>query len=69
MLTIDIGNTSVKWGIWQEEQLPQLKLKEPWWGYNLGHWSPEEDEQAMMSVRGDYKGVGDILAKQRRSIE
>ncbi|MFC1965299.1 UbiD family decarboxylase domain-containing protein, partial [Chloroflexota bacterium] len=55
--------------IWQEEKLPPLILKEPWWGYNLGHWSPEEDEQAMMSVRGDYQGVGDILAKQRRSIE
>ena len=54
--------------IWEEEGLPQLKLKRPWWGYNLGHWLPEEDEQAMMAVRGDYKLVGDILAKQRKKI-
>ncbi len=54
--------------IWEEEGLPQLRLKHPWWGYDLGHWLPEEDEQAMMAVRGDYKLVGDILAKQRKKI-
>ena len=51
--------------IWEEEGLPQLKLKRPWWGYELGYWSPGEDEQANMAVRGEYRLVGDILAKQR----
>ncbi|MFC1964541.1 UbiD family decarboxylase [Chloroflexota bacterium] len=55
--------------IWREEKLPPLKLKEPWWGYNLGAWSPEEDEQAMMSVRGEYERVGDILAEQRKKVD
>jgi len=54
--------------IWEEDGLPQLKLKRPWWGYDLGAWLPEEDEQAMMAVRGDYKLVGDILARQRKKI-
>ena len=54
--------------IWEEEGLPQLKLKRPWWGYDLGRWLAEEDEQAMMAVRGEYKLVGDILAKQRKKI-
>lgn len=54
--------------IWAEEKLPPLKLRHPWWGYNLGYWPPEFDEQAMMAVRGDYKLVGDILAKQRKKV-
>ncbi len=55
--------------IWGEVGLPQLKLKQPWYGYELGYWPPEQDEQAMMAVRGDYKLVGDILAKQRKKVE
>ena len=42
-----------------------IKTQAPLGGYELGCWSPEEDEQANMAVRGDYKLVGDILAKQR----
>ncbi len=54
--------------IWEEKGLPRLKLKRPWWGYDLGLWSSELDESAMMAVRGDYKLVGDILAKQRKKV-
>lgn len=54
--------------IWKEEKLPPLKLKQPWWGHNLGFWPAEWDEQAAMAVKGDYQAVGDILAKQRRKI-
>ena len=54
--------------IWEAEDLPPLKLKEPWWGRNLGYWLPEYDEHAMMAVRGDWELVGEILAKQRKKI-
>jgi len=43
-------------------------LKEPWWGYNLGDWLPEEEEDAMMAVQGDYKLVGDKFAKGRKKV-
>ena len=29
--------------IWQEEKMPELKLKTPWFGYPLGHWDAEDD--------------------------
>ncbi len=54
--------------IWEEEKLPALTLKEPWWGAQLGYWPPEWDEHAVMAVRGDYKLVGDELAKQRKKL-
>jgi 4-hydroxy-3-polyprenylbenzoate decarboxylase len=55
--------------IWEEEKLPPLKLKPPWWGYNLGHWPAEFEEQAALAVKGEYKQVGDMLIKQRRKLE
>lgn len=54
--------------IWAEEKLPPLKLKEPWWGYNLGYWPAEDDENASLAVRGEYRVVGDRIAKQRRKV-
>ncbi|MFC1816833.1 UbiD family decarboxylase domain-containing protein [Thermodesulfobacteriota bacterium] len=54
--------------IWEAEKLPPLKLKEPWWGQNLGYWLPEYEEHAAMAVRGDWEAVGEILAQQRRKI-
>jgi len=52
--------------IWQEEGLPQLKLKEPWWGINLGAWSEEEEELARAAVEGDYYKAGELYAQRRR---
>ncbi|MFC1955029.1 UbiD family decarboxylase [Chloroflexota bacterium] len=54
--------------IWEAENLPTLKLKHPWWGYNLGYWPDEWDEQAMMATKGDYKVVGEMLAKLRKKM-
>lgn len=55
--------------IWQEEKLPPLKVKRPWWGYELGYWTAEFEEHAALAVSGEYKRVGDMLAKQRRKLE
>ncbi|MFC1869695.1 hypothetical protein ACFLYE_00305 [Chloroflexota bacterium] len=54
--------------IWEEEKLPSMKLKEPWWGHNLGYWPDEEDEDARLAVRGDYNLVGEKMAKRRKKI-
>lgn len=40
--------------VWQEEGLPPLKLKSPWYGYPLGLWSAEDDELAESVTKGDY---------------
>jgi 4-hydroxy-3-polyprenylbenzoate decarboxylase len=37
--------------IWEELGLPSLTPKEPWYGYSLGHWSKENDEEAEKAVR------------------
>ena len=55
--------------IWEEEKLPPLKLKRPWWGYSLGYWPDEFEEQARLAIEGEYRQVGDMLAKQRRHLE
>ena len=54
--------------IWEEEKLPRLKLKQPWWGYGLGYWTAEFEEQAILAVKGEYQRVGDMLMKQRRKL-
>jgi 4-hydroxy-3-polyprenylbenzoate decarboxylase len=40
--------------IWQEEGLPPLKLRTPWFGYPLGLWSEQMEAQAEVVTRGDY---------------
>ncbi|HWP58110.1 MAG TPA: UbiD family decarboxylase [Candidatus Acidoferrales bacterium] len=40
--------------IWQEEGLPALKLRAPWYGYPLGLWKAEDDEWAERVTRGEY---------------
>ena len=39
--------------IWQQEGLPPLALKNPWYGYPLGLWSAEDDEMAEAIARGE----------------
>lgn len=51
--------------IWREEGLPELRLKEPWFGYKLGPWPEELEREAEMAVQGDYYETGKKLEKQR----
>jgi 4-hydroxy-3-polyprenylbenzoate decarboxylase len=48
--------------IWQQEEMPELKLKTPWYGYALGMWDAEDDALAEAVTRGEYfqskKGKG-----------
>lgn len=48
--------------IWEEENLPELELKEPWYGYSLGNWGEENEENAALIVKGEYEKVGEKLA-------
>jgi 4-hydroxy-3-polyprenylbenzoate decarboxylase len=50
--------------IWQSLQLPALTLKDPWFGYSLGHWTEEEDEEATLAVQGRHYETGE---KQKRT--
>ena len=51
--------------IWQEINLPPLHLKTPWYGYSLGLWSAESDEEARLATKGEYYQTGDKLITQR----
>jgi 4-hydroxy-3-polyprenylbenzoate decarboxylase len=56
-------------GIWQEEGLPKLQLKEPWWGINLGVWSEEWEELAKAAVNGDCYRAGELYSQRRHPVE
>ncbi len=49
--------------IWEELDLPPLTPKTPWYGYSLGHWSKENEEEAEMAVRGEAERIARKLEK------
>ena len=49
--------------LWSELGLVPLKLKSPWYGYNLGFWTKNDEENAEFIVKGDYRAVGKKLLK------
>ena len=51
--------------IWREEGLPELNLRQPWYGYSLGDWTADDEENADWVVRGEYHKLGEKLAKRR----
>ncbi|MFP5465669.1 MAG: UbiD family decarboxylase, partial [Gammaproteobacteria bacterium] len=55
--------------LWQELGLPELKLRKPWFGYNLGSWSADEEEEAALAARGDYYVTGQKQRGERRTLE
>jgi 4-hydroxy-3-polyprenylbenzoate decarboxylase len=52
--------------IWQGLQLPKLNLKDPWWGYSLGHWTEEEDHEAELATQGRHYETGEKQKATRR---
>ncbi|MEA2984071.1 MAG: hypothetical protein QOD94_325 [Alphaproteobacteria bacterium] len=52
--------------MWRDLQLPSLSLKEPWWGYSLGHWTEEEEKEAELAVQGRHFETGVKQAHTRR---
>lgn len=52
--------------LWNKLGLQKLnKLKEPWYGYSLGYWTVEDEEEAELAVRGNYF---ETTEKQRRNF-
>ena len=51
--------------IWNELEFPTLRPESPWFGYSLGQWEDEWEEEAQMAVQGRYLETGDKLAKRR----
>jgi 4-hydroxy-3-polyprenylbenzoate decarboxylase len=55
--------------LWRQQgDLPEPRLRQPWHGYELGHWGQDDQELADLLVRGDYKAVGRITAALQERI-
>jgi len=52
--------------IWEELELPPLKPRMPWYGYSLGAWTEEDDEEAELAVKGDYFKTGEKQTTHRK---
>ena len=51
--------------MWRNLQLPSLTLKDPWWGYTLGAWTEEEEQEAALAVKGQHYKTGEKQAATR----
>lgn len=51
--------------IWEESGLPKLTPAAPWYGYSLGLWGQENEEEAELALKGDHHITGEKLARQR----
>ena len=54
--------------VWKEMGLPELKLRKPWYGYELGNWTKEDREYADLIVRGEYYSLGEKLAEREKKV-
>ena len=55
--------------IWEEAGLPKLHLREPWYGYTLGMWDEDDEENAQLILKGQYIQLGEKMAKSRTRVE
>ena len=51
--------------IWRELDLPEIKPESPWFGYSLGQWDEELEEESRLAVRGEYFQTGEKLKASR----
>ena len=49
--------------IWEDERLPALPPKRPWYGYPLGPWPAEWEEET--EVKGQYDETGETGRRAR----
>ena len=54
--------------LWEEEGLPPLRPKVPWYGLSLGYWPEEVEEEAELALKGEHYQTGDKLVKNRIKI-
>jgi 4-hydroxy-3-polyprenylbenzoate decarboxylase len=55
--------------IWEEEGLPKLRLRKPWYGYSLGNWTPDDEENARLILEGKYAQVGEKLSERAVNVK
>lgn len=54
--------------IWKELGLPELSPKNPWFGYSLGQWDEELEEEGSLAVSGEHYKTGEKLKKRRVKV-
>ena len=54
--------------IWEELELPKLRPQMPWFGYSLGQWSDELDNEAQLAVEGRHFETGEKLKQLRVKV-
>ncbi len=54
--------------IWKEEGLPELHLRDPWYGRTFGFWPKEYQDDAEKIVNGEQYQVGKRLEKLREKV-
>jgi 4-hydroxy-3-polyprenylbenzoate decarboxylase len=54
--------------IWKEEGLPELQLKDPWYGEELGFWPAEYRDDAEKIVKGEQYLVGKRLEQKLERV-
>ncbi|MFH1003628.1 MAG: UbiD family decarboxylase [Chloroflexota bacterium] len=54
--------------IWEEEGLPPLTPKVPWFGMSLGYWPEEIEEEAKLALKGEHYQTGEKMAKNRLKV-
>lgn len=52
--------------LWEKLGLPKLEPESPWYGYSLGDWNEELDQQAALATAGEYWQTGKKIAAERR---
>ena len=55
--------------VWQELGLPEVKPRNPWFGYSLGDWTQVSTDEAQLAVRGRYYETADKLATQQIHVK
>ncbi len=55
--------------LWQDLGLPAFTPKAPWYGYSLGAWSKENEEEAELALRGEHFQTGEKLKQKRLSAD
>ena len=55
--------------IWKSSGLPDLQLKEPWFGYDLGYWNEDYERQAKLVLSGKHYELGKELERKRTELK
>ncbi len=55
--------------LWEELGLPALRPQRPWFGYSLGQWDEELEEEARLAVRGEHYRTGESQAHHRVRVQ